>query len=435
MTDSPTADSSSLEGTAMKTIAVAEHNRLCSGIPEGLISRARRESGAEHVIVLLNGYFTDAGRPAPASVASRAAQAVREGADAVVRLPFASTLNGDDSSAFGSISLLSRLHLVDEVVLPIRMSDPEFLNAISMMLFTERPDYSRACRALLSSGCPDGEAIVQAAEKCMPGAEAVLRDPVTGRSVQLLTAVHKLYNPVKWHFLDLREADDGAAVNAQPDDGAAVNPQADGARTGNSQADGAQAGNARANAAQTGSAISGNAPSEEGLAEAMRSFLLEQDEPALHKALADSVGLTSDLADHLLHERESIAAADSFSSMVRAAGYPEDPEYMRRILLRMLAGLRRSGLSMHMLYTHAPYAAVAGAGPSAEAYLRKLSESAWTPVCRDPEAGQDPVLSSLKSPQEALSSDESRLLLYRLDENARRLWEATAHSRYTPQTH
>lgn len=97
----------------MRTTAViAEYNPFHNGHLYQM-ELARRRTGADYIIVLLSGDFTQRGEPAIIDKYSRARAALAGGADLVICMPAATATSGAEKYAYGCVSLLNSLGVVD----------------------------------------------------------------------------------------------------------------------------------------------------------------------------------------------------------------------------------------------------------------------------------------------------------------------------------
>ena len=97
----------------MKTAGIiAEYNPFHLGHSYH-IEETRRLTGADYIIIIMSGNFTQRGRAAIMDKYSRAEYALKHGADLVLELPVCFAASSARYFAFGAVSLLSRLGVVD----------------------------------------------------------------------------------------------------------------------------------------------------------------------------------------------------------------------------------------------------------------------------------------------------------------------------------
>lgn len=135
----------------MKTVGiVAEYNPLHNGHGYQL-ARARELTGADYVIVILSGDFTQRGIPALLDKYTRTEMALCAGADLVLELPVCFATGSAEFFASGAVSLLDGLG-VDYLCFGSESGDLETLDYVSRLLAAEPPDYKCALAAHLKDG-------------------------------------------------------------------------------------------------------------------------------------------------------------------------------------------------------------------------------------------------------------------------------------------
>ena len=114
----------------MKVLAiVAEYNPLHNG-HRYQIERAKEISGADHIIVIMSGSFTQQGNISILNKFDRANIAITEGADLVLELPTIYSLSSAEDFAFGAISILNSLGCIDYLSFGAECEDLDLLNNI-----------------------------------------------------------------------------------------------------------------------------------------------------------------------------------------------------------------------------------------------------------------------------------------------------------------
>lgn len=147
----------------MKTAGIiAEYNPFHRG-HEYHIAETRRVTGAEYCVAVMSGDFVQRGEPAILDKYTRAEMALRCGADLVIELPVAYATASAEKFAWGAVSLLDSLGVVDGISCGCEpdsdsVSDPSFglsfdlFSAVSVVL-TEEPElYRAALRDRLKAG-------------------------------------------------------------------------------------------------------------------------------------------------------------------------------------------------------------------------------------------------------------------------------------------
>ena len=99
----------------MKTVAViAEYNPFHNG-HKYHVEEAKKQSGADYVIVVMSGNFTQTGNISIYDKFTRANLATEYGVDLVIELPTIYANSSAENFAFGAVSLLNSLGIVDYI--------------------------------------------------------------------------------------------------------------------------------------------------------------------------------------------------------------------------------------------------------------------------------------------------------------------------------
>jgi cytidyltransferase-like protein len=136
----------------MKTTAIiAEFNPFHNG-HKYLIDKAKEQLGADHIIIIMSGDFTQRGIPALTDKFSRAQMALSCGADLVLELPSSYSLSSAEYFASGAVSILTRLGIVDSLFFGSECGDTEILTQIATILNNESEDFALNISRQLKSG-------------------------------------------------------------------------------------------------------------------------------------------------------------------------------------------------------------------------------------------------------------------------------------------
>ena len=136
----------------MKTVAViCEYNPFTNGHLRHL-EAARSETGADTVVCVMSGSFTQRGEAAILDKYQRAETAVRLGADMVVELPLLYAISPADNFAFGAIKIISALPDVAYLSFGSECGDVNLLQQTAAFLSDEPEEYKQ----LLAKAMADG---------------------------------------------------------------------------------------------------------------------------------------------------------------------------------------------------------------------------------------------------------------------------------------
>lgn len=137
---------------SMKTAGIiAEYNPFHNGHKYHL-EEVRRQTGADYLIIVMSGDFTQRGIPAVINKYSRARMALDAGADLVLELPVCYATGSAAWFAEGAVSLLDSLGCVDLVSFGSECGDIDRLTAMAKTLSQEPPAFTEALKRSLKEG-------------------------------------------------------------------------------------------------------------------------------------------------------------------------------------------------------------------------------------------------------------------------------------------
>ena len=132
---------------------IAEYNPLHKG-HEYQLKEARRLTGADYIIVVMSGCFTQRGTPAVLDKYERARMALSCGADLVLELPVRFACASAEYFASGAVSVLNRLGCVDYLCFGSECGDTQaLLSAAALLSRAERtPEYHQKLQEAQKAG-------------------------------------------------------------------------------------------------------------------------------------------------------------------------------------------------------------------------------------------------------------------------------------------
>lgn len=133
------------------TGVIAEYNPFHNGHKYQL-EQARRLTGADYIIVVMNGNFMQRGTPAMWNKYVRAEAAVANGADLVLELPVLYGTASAEFFALGGVRLLDQLRIVSHLCYGCETTDHDLLSFIARLLTDEPPVYRQTLNQALSHG-------------------------------------------------------------------------------------------------------------------------------------------------------------------------------------------------------------------------------------------------------------------------------------------
>lgn len=130
---------------------VAEYNPFHNG-HENQIKMAREITGADKVIVIMSGDFTQRGLPAFIDKYKRTEMALKGGADLVLELPLYYSVGSAEFFASGSVALLDKLGIVDALCFGSECGDIGLLNDIAEILNSRKEELHDSIREKMKTG-------------------------------------------------------------------------------------------------------------------------------------------------------------------------------------------------------------------------------------------------------------------------------------------
>lgn len=130
---------------------IAEYNPFHNG-HRYHIEEVRKKTGAECIIVVMSGDFTQRGTPAIIDKYARAEMALLNGADVVIELPHVYASGSAEFFADGAIALFDSLGVVDDVCFGSECGDIELLRPVAELLADEPEEYKSFLQSELQKG-------------------------------------------------------------------------------------------------------------------------------------------------------------------------------------------------------------------------------------------------------------------------------------------
>ena len=161
---------------------IAEYNPFHNGHAYH-IARAKELAGADACVVVMSGDFVQRGAPAVYDKYTRAAMAIKSGADLVLEMPSVfATSSAEDFAACG-VALLRRIGIVTHLCFGSECGDIELISRVSDILTREPEVYTNALKEYLRQGMSFPEAREMALVRYLEtGHAAPGRYPDSGKS-------------------------------------------------------------------------------------------------------------------------------------------------------------------------------------------------------------------------------------------------------------
>ena len=167
---------------------IAEYNPFHRGHAYHL--EKTRELGADRIVCVMSGNFTQRGDVAVTSKWARAEMALHHGADLVVELPLTFSLASAERFARGGVALLEALGCVDTVSFGSESGDLATLQAVAS--FLDSGAWEEELPALLSEGISYAAARQQAVRRHWGEAAEVLSSPNDTLGIEYLRSISAL---------------------------------------------------------------------------------------------------------------------------------------------------------------------------------------------------------------------------------------------------
>ncbi len=136
----------------MKTLGIiAEYNPFHNG-HKYLISELKKETGADFVVVVMSGDFTQRGCPAAIEKFSRTKMAMFSGADLVLELPIYYSTGSAEFFAQGAVTILDSLGCIDYLGFGSESGDIASMEKIADILVNEDNELSEHIKKNVKSG-------------------------------------------------------------------------------------------------------------------------------------------------------------------------------------------------------------------------------------------------------------------------------------------
>lgn len=178
---------------------VAEYNPFHNGHKYHLLE-SKRQTGATHTVVIMSGNFLQRGEPALTNKWIRAEMAVKEGIDLVIELPIIYACNSAEFFAYGAVSLLHNLNIIDFMSFGSEAGSIEGLKEIASILAIEPQPYKNYLKEFLSQGrsFPDAraKALHKYTHKEKQALHAILFSPNNILGIEYIKALMRLNSSI-----------------------------------------------------------------------------------------------------------------------------------------------------------------------------------------------------------------------------------------------
>lgn len=132
---------------------ITEYNPFHKG-HEYHLSKAKSDTNADGIVCVMSGNFMQRGIPAIIDKWKRAEMAIKNGVDLVLELPLVYSISSAEHFAFGSVSLLNSLGVIDHLYFGSEEGNVSILEDIAKVLVSEPLNYKKLLKYNLDSGLP-----------------------------------------------------------------------------------------------------------------------------------------------------------------------------------------------------------------------------------------------------------------------------------------
>ncbi|AVK50221.1 hypothetical protein AXY43_20715 [Clostridium sp. MF28] len=132
---------------------ITEYNPFHKG-HEYHLSKATSDTNADGIVCVMSGNFMQRGIPAIIDKWKRAEMAIKNGVDLVLELPLVYSISSAEHFAFGSVSLLNSLGVIDHLYFGSEEGNVSILEDIAKVLVSEPLNYKKLLKDNLDSGLP-----------------------------------------------------------------------------------------------------------------------------------------------------------------------------------------------------------------------------------------------------------------------------------------
>ena len=177
------------------------------------IKKAREMTGADAIVVVMSGHFTQRGMPAFFRRDARVRMAVDGGADLVIELPYIYACNSSHEFARGAAGILNGIGCVDALVFGAETDDMDTLGKAARAAAGTDDRSSAYIKAEMKNGVSYPEALTRSVEKIY-GAQtaAVLREPNNLLGIEYMKALRELGSGIKPFIVGRRSAAHGESL-------------------------------------------------------------------------------------------------------------------------------------------------------------------------------------------------------------------------------
>lgn len=175
---------------------IVEYNPLHNGHLYHL-QQTKQVTNCDYVVAVMSGNFVQRGEPAIVNKWARAEAALNAGVDLVIELPVIYSISSAENFAYGAISILNKLNIIDSICFGSESGDIEPLFKIAQILAEEPKEYKNLLRKFLKQGLPYPKAREFALNNYFKDTNNLLQTSNNILGVEYLKALIKLNSNIK----------------------------------------------------------------------------------------------------------------------------------------------------------------------------------------------------------------------------------------------
>ena len=172
---------------------IAEYNPFHKG-HKYQIDYCKKKLNSDYVIVAMSGDYVQRGTPALLPKHVRAEMALRCGADLVLEMPVSVSTASAEAFAFGGVSMLDGLHIVDSLCFGSEYGKVSALMELAEILVEEPEEYRQLLKEFLSNGLSFPSARCQALTEYFRNPHNFTGDDFDGVLTPLLNQIVQILN-------------------------------------------------------------------------------------------------------------------------------------------------------------------------------------------------------------------------------------------------
>lgn len=179
---------------------ITEYNPFHNGHKLHL-DTAREITQADYVIVVMSGNYVQRGTPAIVDKYTRTRMALEMGADLVIELPVCYATASAEAFAYGAVSILDKLGIVDSIFFGSECGDIVVLDTLASILYNEPEDFKQHLTESLKMGLTYPVARSQALLASLPlhareQYKDILSSPNNILGIEYIKALKRLNSPI-----------------------------------------------------------------------------------------------------------------------------------------------------------------------------------------------------------------------------------------------